>query len=98
MVNKESEDYLSFINEIFDKVKKKHGFTDVQLSEWLNDNKSNLSNYRRGKRVLSDWKLIKAANEVGVPVGKVFNVIIRHKPLSAEMKEAFEIIKDAFKS
>ncbi len=90
---KRHDKYLQFVNEVFDKVKEKLGFsTDVELAEWLNDNKGNVSSYRSGKRVLNDWKLIRACKEVGISLPEALNMIVTHKSLSADAKEALNDI------
>ena len=85
--------YLLFVNSVFDQVKEKLTFTsDAQLAEWLNDNQGNISKYRTGKRVLNDWKLIRACKEVGISLPEALNMIVTHKSLSADAKEALNDI------
>jgi len=85
--------YLLFVNSVFDQVKEKLTFTsDAQLAEWLNDNQGNISKYRTGKRVLNDWKLIRACKEVGISLPESLNMIVTHKSLSADAKEALNDI------
>jgi len=88
MSEKKHQEYVDFINELFDNLIQKYGLnSDPELAEWIGEPKGNISQYRNGKRLMNDWTLIRICEDGGFLVSDTLKMILFKKSLKKDAAE-----------
>lgn len=86
------EKYVEFVNEVFDGAKKALNIkTDLELAMELDEHKVAMSQYRKGTRIINDWKLLRLVKIADMNRLDALNKILRYK---SPKKDVEEVIRD----
>jgi len=88
--------YVAFVNHLFDEAKIRLGCkTDKELAVHLHEHNVDVSKYRKGTRVISDWKLLRLVKLADVDRLEALKKILLYKSLKVEVKEVILDLIDA---
>jgi len=86
------EKYLEMVNQVFDAAKAAKGLkTDAELAELVDEHKVDISKYRKGTRIISDWKLLRLVKIADLDRLDALKKMLLYKSLK---KEVEEVIRD----
>jgi len=85
--------YIDFVNEVFDRLKDRHGITsDPKLAEYVGEPKGNISQYRSGKRLINDWTLLQISKDAGFTYAQALEMVIFKKSTKEDAKESIRSV------
>jgi len=91
------EEFVKFVNKVFDQAKEQLNISsDSELARRLYENQGNISKFRKGERMISDWKLLNACKFAGIPKREALEKILFYKSLKAEVEEVLKDFLDIF--
>ncbi|RME58549.1 hypothetical protein D6779_06255 [Candidatus Parcubacteria bacterium] len=91
MAENKHQKYVELVNEVLDAVKAaKNLKTDTELAAEIGEHKVDISKYRKGTRVISDWKLLRLVKIADMDRLDAFKKIILYKSLKKEVEEVIQ--------
>ena len=95
MSEEKHQKYVDFIDELFDNLIDKHGFnSDPELAKWIGEPKGNISQYRKGKRLMNDWTLLRICEDGGFSIHYTLDMILFKKSLKKDAVEGILRLKE----
>ncbi|RMF56598.1 MAG: hypothetical protein D6743_20040 [Calditrichaeota bacterium] len=85
------EKYLDYINTLIDDLKEKSKIkSDAEFARRERWSRQMLHQVRKGEVLLSDYKVIGWAKELGRPTLEPWEIILRHKPMKQSLRETLQ--------
>ena len=80
--------YVELVNKVFNATKKANDLkTDAELAEFIDEHKVDVSKYRKGTRIINDWKLLRLVKLADMDRLDALNKILRYKSLKKDVEE-----------